>query len=116
MGYGIGTFGTINSVGFSDYGIENFNDRLKNNLGGIEAFLFILFVQIGIDGTIFYFMPFLKRAKATPYGVFFILLLIFPIISIYSIYVMILVSLYSVLLLRDPEFVKNDDIIQQEAY
>ncbi len=94
FGYGIGSYGTSTSGTSKTYNLVNFNSHFLNLLpwvkSGIESFATIISVQLGVDSLIFYFSPFCSKLKLNKEGVFFGLLLIFPIISLYNPYVLIL--------------------------
>lgn len=89
IGYGVGSYGTSNSIGSFTYNISHFDLSRLANLGekksGIEATVFIFMVQIGIDGLIAFILPFLKKLKKNKKStVFYIFLILLPLVDIYS--------------------------------
>lgn len=105
FGYGLGSFGTSSSTGSITYKLVSFSSKQLNYLpfaqSGIESFFTIISVQLGLDGLLMYFIPFIKKIKLTPAGLFFILLLCFPLISLYNTYVLILSAFFIQFLKRD---------------
>lgn len=98
FGYGLGSYGTSISADSITYKLVSFSSKQLNYLpfakSGIESFITIISVQLGIDGLIMYFIPFFSKIKLNAAGLFFTLLLIFPIISLYNTYVLILCAFF----------------------
>ncbi|VFQ46558.1 hypothetical protein [Desulfoluna butyratoxydans] len=84
LGYGFGSFGTINSVGSTIYDEISINSSwLIGKRSGIEAFYFILLVQVGFLGVLIYLSPFIKYFCFCPKSRFLLLhMLCLPFIGV----------------------------------
>jgi|GEM_PF-5472774 len=100
LGFGAGSFGTYVSVNSETYKLINFSPtvltRLAGLKSGIESFTSILAVQLGLDAVIIFFYPYFKKLKWSYSGVYFFLLIIFPIVSIYTPLLLILSAFFIV--------------------
>ena len=87
FGYGLGTFGTINSQESYVYNLIYFDEFrfrfLQTAKSGIESIWFIILIQLGITGLFFYIWPFLNLIKiGKRSSVFVMAFLLLPLISI----------------------------------
>lgn len=111
FGFGVGSFGTYSSTSSQTYDLIYFSsevlERLSNLKSGIESFTSILAVQLGLDSVIIYFYLFVNRLEWSYSGLFFFLLILFPMVSIYTSLLLIL-SAFFITYIKHQESEKND--------